>query len=94
MLEKEIERKVCKYAQEKRIATYKFTSPGHRSVPDRMFITEIGYLWFVEFKRKGMKPTPLQEREHQRLRDRGMLVVVIDTVEDGIEMVDRIINLL
>ena len=46
-------------------------------------------MWFCEFKRKGKLPTPAQQREHDRLRMRGVVVYVIDTVEDGKEMVDR-----
>ena len=46
-------------------------------------------MWFCEFKRKGKVPTPAQQREHDRLRMRGVVVYVIDTVEDGIVMVDR-----
>lgn len=40
-------------------------------------------LW-VELKAPGKKPEPHQEREHARMRRRGQVVVVIDSIE-GIE---------
>ena len=89
MLEKQIEAKVCDYAKSKGVLVYKFTSPARAAVPDRLFIAPDGRMWFCEFKRKGKVPTPAQQREHDRLRMRGVVVYVIDTVEDGKEMVDR-----
>lgn len=89
MLEKDIERKVCEYAKASGVDHYKFTSPGRAAVPDRMFITAGGHIWFCEFKREGQKPTPAQEREHARLRSRGVRVYVVDNVADGKEMVDK-----
>jgi len=63
--------------------------PARAAVPDRLYINAKGFMWFCEFKRKGKVPTPAQQREHDRLRMRGVVVYVIDTVEDGKEMVDR-----
>lgn len=88
MLEREIEAKVCVYARSKGILAYKFNSMNRAAVPDRMFITDEGYVWFCEFKRKRCKPTVAQEREHERLRSMKMTVFVIDSVEDGKLMID------
>lgn len=88
MLEKDIERKVCDYAKSKGTLTYKFTSPNRAAVPDRIFIAPGGFVYFVEFKREGQKPTPAQVREHARLREQGCQVWVIDNVAGGIKMVD------
>ena len=88
MLEKDIEKKVCDYAKSKGTLTYKFTSPNRAAVPDRIFIVPGGFVYFVEFKREGQKPTPAQAREHARLREQGCVVWVIDNVADGIKMVD------
>jgi hypothetical protein len=49
-------------------------------------------MWFVEFKREGQKPTPAQEREHHRLREKLVEVWVIDSVESGKEMVDGMVR--
>lgn len=85
-LEKDIERKVCDYAKSLGILVYKFTSPSRRSVPDRMFITPTGMVFFIEFKRKGEKPTPSQQVEIEKIRKNGIKVFVIDNVEMGREL--------
>jgi hypothetical protein len=89
MLEKQIEEKVNTYAKEQGFLVYKFTSPQRAAVPDRLYITPRGKVFFVEFKREGMKPTPAQQREHERLRDQGVMVYVIDNVVMGKFMVDK-----
>jgi len=88
MLEKEIERRVCDYAKSKGVLAYKFTSPARSAVPDRLFISTNGKVWFCEFKREGAKPTIPQAREHTRLRQQNVSVYVIDNVEAGKEMID------
>lgn len=87
-LEKTIESQVCKYAQTRGWATYKFTSPGRRSVPDRLFLHNRRAI-FVEFKRHGKRPTPSQLREHEFIRWLGFEVVVIDSVGAGKQLVDE-----
>ena len=41
--------------------TYKFTSPSHRGVADRIACLPNGATWFVELKTKGGKLSPLQK---------------------------------
>ena len=89
MLEKQIEERVGTYAKEQGFLVYKFTSPQRAAVPDRLYITPRGKVFFVEFKREGMKPTPAQQREHERLREQGVMVYVIDNVVVGEFMVDQ-----
>ena len=91
MLEKNIEAKVCGYARERGLLAYKFTSPAHAAVPDRLFILPSGKMFFCEFKREKQKPTPAQEREHLRLRQHKVSVYVIDNVDDGLRMVDEML---
>jgi len=87
ILEKEIEDKVCRYARNLGFLAYKFTSPGRISVPDRIMIPPQGNIFFIEFKMKGKKPTKLQEREHERLRERFVDVYVIDNIEEGYALI-------
>lgn len=82
-LEKDIEKKVCEYARSLGMLVYKFTSPGRSHVPDRLFITANGEVFFIEFKRKGKKPTEAQEVEIAKLRKQGATVYVVDNVKDG-----------
>lgn len=88
MLEKEIEKRVKAYAESKNWLTRKWTSPGHAFVPDQIFITPHGRVVFVEMKSEGKKPTPGQLREHDKLRNQGCLVFVIDSVEAGKELIN------
>lgn len=90
-LEKGIERKVCEYAKERGVLVYKFSSPNHAAVPDRMFIF-CGTVFFIEFKREGCKPTIPQDREHARMRRNGAHVYVVDNIEYGKSLIDRIVN--
>lgn len=87
-LEKDIEKKVCNYAKSLGMLCYKFTSPSRRSVPDRMFITKAGVVFFIEFKRKGQIPTAGQMVEIEKIRATGVEVFVIDTVEWGIAVIN------
>jgi hypothetical protein len=89
MLERDIEKKVCDYAKSKGILVYKFNSAARAAVPDRLFIVPHKTMFFVEFKRSGQKPTPPQEREHQRLRAAGVTVYVINDVEAGKVVVNK-----
>jgi hypothetical protein len=59
----------------------KFTSPGRRSVPDRIVILPGQDVVFVECKAPGAKPTAAQLREHKRIRAAGAWVYVVDSVE-------------
>lgn len=82
-LERDIEKRVCDYAKSLGMLCYKFTSPAQSHVPDRIFITPSGVVFMIEFKRKGKKPTPAQEIEIAKIRATGVVVFVIDNVEDG-----------
>ena len=88
LLEKEIEKKVCDYAKKKGFYVRKFTSPCARAVPDRLFITPMGKVFFIEFKRTGEKPTLHQLREHRMLKEVNALVVVVDNIPRGLEVID------
>jgi hypothetical protein len=59
----------------------KFTSPNRRSVPDRLVQWSDGSVEFVECKAPGEKPTEAQARDHERRRDMGFEVFVVDSYE-------------
>lgn len=59
----------------------KFTSPGRRSVPDRLITLPGGRVIFAECKAPGKKPTELQAKDHERRRALGCEVYVIDSPE-------------
>lgn len=90
--EKYLERALCDGMKELGGAAYKFVSPGHRGVPDRMCILPCGCIVFIELKSKGKKPSPLQVLEIARIRSLGGVVKVIDNyrqLEDELASMSR-----
>lgn len=57
----------------------KFMPCGHNGVPDRIFIG-FGHTVFVELKAPSQKPRANQIAMHDTLRDKGVDVRVIDTI--------------
>jgi hypothetical protein len=94
MLEKTIEKKVCDYAKKQGCLVYKFVSPAHRGVPDRMFITPKGRVFFIEFKAPGKKPTPLQRHELDKLTNVGVFASYANEYETGRGLVDMMMLVL
>ena len=88
MLEKEIEKRVCEYAKSRGWQPYKFTSPSHAGVCDRIMVG-VGKVLWVEFKAPGKKPTPLQKRHHELLASLNHRVYVVDSVDLGKEIIDH-----
>lgn len=87
MYESTVERNFRKGVEARGGAAYKFVSPGHRGVPDRLVLLPVDpqhveivarYVWFAELKAPGKKTTVQQKREHNRLRKLGFKVEVID----------------
>ena len=68
--------------------------PARAAVPDRMFVAPSGKVFFIEFKASGKKPTLPQTREHQRVRDHGVLVLVVDNVDEGKGVIDFVIGVM
>lgn len=81
MLERDVERALVQRVKKLGGTAEKFTSPGRRSVPDRLVLLPGGRVVFVELKAPGKKPTELQCRDHERRKAMGFDVRVIDTVE-------------
>ncbi len=90
LLEKDIEKAVVKYAKSKKILAYKLKSPNMRGVPDRMLIFMTGKVVFIEFKRYGKKLSHLQEKVMRHLLSQGAEAFVIDSIEEGKNLVDRL----
>jgi hypothetical protein len=90
-LEKKIEKKVCDYAKKNGFLTPKVTVVSERGWPDRLFIDPEGWCVFIEFKQKGKPLQPIQEYRCLQLTERNMSVLVIDSIEQGIEYVDSMV---
>ena len=61
MLEKQIEAHLVKRVKALGGVAYKFTSPAHRGVADRVVCLPDGSTWFVELKTEGGRLSPLQQ---------------------------------
>ena len=83
MLECEVENTLVKRVKQLGGTCEKFTTPGRRSVPDRLVTLPGNKIIFVELKAPGEKPTKKQLRDHQRRRALGCDVRVIDNKEDA-----------
>lgn len=81
MLERRIEQRLCERAKQHGGLAIKWVAPAFSGVPDRIVFLPGGTIIFVELKRPGELPTPLQSRIHRMLTDLGADVRVIDSME-------------
>ena len=61
MLEKQVEAYLIKRVKDVGGRAYKFTSPAHRGVADRIVCLPSGSTWFVEVKTEGGRLSELQK---------------------------------
>ena len=90
MREREIERKLVSAVKSRGGICPKFVSPGFDGMPDRVVLLPHGKIGFVEVKRPGEQPRPLQTARHRILRKLGFLVFVLDEEEQIGGMIDEI----
>ena len=90
MREREIERKLVSAVKSRGGICPKFVSPGFDGMPDRVVLLPHGKLGFVEVKRPGEQPRPLQTARHRLLRKLGFLVFVLDGEEQIGGIIDEI----
>ena len=88
MLERDIESWSGRKAKDAGWWHRKFTSPGNRSVPDRVFGRR-GRVFWVEFKATGKKPPALQLEEHRKMRSAGLTVYWTDCREGFAYILNR-----
>jgi len=82
MRESTIEKAVCDYARANGCISIKNATPGHRGVPDRMFICK-GRVIFIEFKAPGKEPTALQKKWMNDLCKQDIPAVSVDSIAAG-----------
>lgn len=90
MQESEVERYLVKQVKRNGGWALKLVSPGVSGVPDRLVLMPMGWLVFVEVKRPGGTPRPLQAAVHRRLKGLGFDVITIDCKEDVDDLMDYI----
>lgn len=92
MSEKNIESYLVRRVKGLGGTAYKFVSPGHAGVPDRLVCLPGGRVWFVELKAPGKKPRPLQNVEIGRLRSLGFRVAVADSRDAVDALIDGVME--
>ena len=89
MLERDIERYLVDRVHELGGEAYKFTSPSHRGVYDRVVVMSRGIVWFVELKSPTGKLSRLQELFQERMTALGQRNIVLsskDAVDNFVEI--------
>ena len=81
MLERDIEKALCKRVKELGGLCEKFVSINNRAVPDRLITLPGNRIIFVECKAPGKQPTKLQQRDHDKRKALGATVLIIDSIE-------------
>lgn len=87
MKEKQIEKYLTQQCETRGWTAFKFSSPGHRGVPDRIITMPGGKLCFVECKGPKGKTTMLQERTLNRLATQGHWVAVVKSYGEVDELI-------
>lgn len=88
--ESKIESTVCRYAASKGCYVRKFKAPGQRGVPDRLFLTPNGVVFFIEFKAPGKEliSDGLQAREIREIKKRNGNATWTNNVAAGKDIID------
>lgn len=85
MLEKELEQRFVKEVKRRGGTALKFTTPSLAGMPDRLVIlpSPTGpHIGFVELKRPGGKPRPLQQHRIDWLHTLGVTALVLNHPND------------
>ena len=82
MQERQIEHRMCQAVEKLGCTALKFVSPGRSGVPDRIVLCPGGRTVFIELKRPGGKPRPLQMRAIRHLRRLGFPCFVVSTMAE------------
>lgn len=85
--ESKIEKRFVAYCRTHGLLTYKFSSPAHRGVPDRVVMAG-GKVMFLELKRPGNTPTALQLHEIARINAAGVHATWADSYDRAVAAVN------
>lgn len=95
MKEKAIEQYLCQQVKKRGGKAYKFTSPAHRGVPDRIIVMPNGILIFCEVKNESGVLSLLQKLEIKWLRAHGHKTAIVWSKEDVdtlMEVIDELVR--
>lgn len=91
--ERDIEKFLVQEVKKKHGKAFKFVSPGTLGVPDRLICLPGGIACFVELKKPGGKPRPVQRFVFRNLYHLGHRVVVIDNKNTARALMERLCRL-
>jgi hypothetical protein len=92
MRERTIEQKLVAEVKKLGGICPKFISPGFDGMPDRLVLLPRGKMGFVEVKRKGIKPRPLQIARHRLLEGLGFKVFILDDEKEIHKIIENILG--
>ena len=90
LLERDIERYLVRRAIEHGGKAYKWVSPGHVGVADRIVLLPGGVVWFVELKTATGRLSPWQKVFAADMRRMGMNYIVIRSKGEVDELLQRV----
>lgn len=90
MLESRIEEWLGKQMEHLGCLNYKFVSPGNPGVPDRIYITPAGQVWFVELKQQLGRMSGIQKWQRERLKAKGCHYRLVKGMDDAKAFVKEI----
>lgn len=91
MLEKQIEAYLVKRVKALGGVAYKFVSPAHRGVADRVVCLPDGQTWFIELKTEGGRLSALQQvfgKEMERMNQRYCVLWSKEQVDEWVTRVN------
>ena len=88
--ERDIEKKLVNAVREKGGWAVKLSAQWEAGIPDRLVLLPHGKCYFIELKRPGEQPRPIQVRRAKQLRALGFKVYVIDSQEKITEVINEI----
>lgn len=90
MLEKDIEAYLVRRVKDAGGRAYKFVSPAHRGVADRIVVLPGGRIWFVEVKKEGGRLSPLQRVFLDEIKGLGCNYEIVWSKEDVDAFIARV----
>ena len=90
MLEKEIEKALIDKVKLHEGLCLKFISPSMTGIPDRIILLPKGKIGFVETKRSGGEPRPIQKKRIKQFKNLGFKVYVLDSKDNIDEIIKKI----
>lgn len=87
-----IENKFVSYAKQKGCKALKLVFLVGRGFPDRTVLCPGGQIFFIEFKKKGKKLSPMQEEVKIRLVGFGFSYFVCDRIGQAEKILERFLK--